>query len=102
MNETDSHEFAFDRAANEAAQNEHAGAVRAVKLPVAAPLKEAKAILTDALCDPGLQHQANCAALVFTNKNWHCPPAHPVWKSAPACTCWVGRLAEWLKNNPEI
>jgi hypothetical protein len=95
MNETDSHEFAFDQAANGAAQNEH------VKLPVADPLKEAKAILTDALCHKP-DHDENCAAQAFAVRNRHCPCTHPVWKAQPPCTCWVGRLANWLNNNPEI
>jgi hypothetical protein len=86
MNETDCHEFAQDQA---------------TRVPVAAPLKEAKAILTEAICH-NPQHDDACEARNFAELNRCCPPAHPAWKLQPACNCWVGRLAEWLKNNPEI
>jgi hypothetical protein len=75
-------------------------AVRGFKLPVADPLKEAKAILTDALCH-NPRHDEACEARRFTEHNGYLPASHPARKSAPACTCWVGRLANWLKNNPE-
>ena len=90
-------EVALDQAANE-----HAGAVvGAVKPSVADRLKQAKAIVTDALCH-NPRHDESCAALSFALKNRCLPANHPTWKHAPACNCWVGRLAEWLKNNSEI
>jgi hypothetical protein len=97
MNETRCREAALDQHA----QNEHARAVRAVKLVVADPLREARAILTDAFCHTP-QHDEDCEARSFAQLNRCCPPAHPAWNSMPACNCWVGRLGEWLRNNPEI
>jgi hypothetical protein len=86
-------ELALDQAANE-----HAGAVGAIKLFVADPLKEARAILVEALCH-NPQHDTDCKAQAFTIKHRCLPGTHPTWKSAPACDCWVSRLASWLKND---
>ena len=75
-------------------------AARTLKLPVADPLKEAKAILTEALCH-NPQHDDACEARRFAEHNSYLPASHPAWNSQPACTCWVGRLAGWLNNNLE-
>ena len=101
MNQTDSDEFALDQAANEAAQNEHARAVWGLDAPVVDPLKEARAILTDALCH-NPRHDDACEAQNFAEHNSYLPASHPAWNFQPACTCWVGRLAGWLRNNSEI
>lgn len=76
-------------------------AIALARIRVPNPLKEAKEILTDALGHVGRigHHTAECAAQAFANNNRCCPPNHP---GQPACTCWVGRAADWLKNNPEI
>lgn len=77
---------------------EHARAVQDVKLPVADSLKEAKAILTDALCH-NPQHDESCKARRFADHNRYLPASHPAWKSAPPCDCWVSRLAGFLKSD---
>jgi hypothetical protein len=97
MNETRCRAAALDQRT----QNERARAVRAVKPPVADPLKEAKAILIDVLWHTP-QHDEGCEARSFAQLNRCCPPAHPVWNLQPACNCWIGRLGEWLRNNPDI
>ena len=72
------------------------------RLLVADPLKEARVVLTEALCSRNLRHDEKCVALNFIEEHRYCPPAHPIWKEQPCCNCWVGRMAEWLKNNPEV
>ena len=72
-----------------------------LRLSVVDPLREANVIFRDALCH-NPQHDEACAARRFAKHNSYLPASHSAWKSAPACTCWVGRLANWLKNNPEI
>ena len=57
MNESALHTLTLEQAA----QNEPARALRPIRLPVADPLKEAKAILTDALCH-NPQHAETCKA----------------------------------------
>lgn len=89
MNSDDSHEFAMDQA------------TRPVSIPVSNPLKEAHTLLVEALCHEP-KHDENCAGQNFANKNRCLPANHPAWKSAPACNCWVGRMAEWLKENQEL
>ena len=66
------------------------------RLPVADPLKDARSVLTDILCDPGLRHQEYCRAGKIAGCHRTYPPAHPVWKEQPPCNCWVGRVAAWL------
>jgi hypothetical protein len=87
MNNSDSHEFALDQASRPA-----------VSIPVADAHKEARAILVEALCHHP-QHDESCWGEQFAKLNRSLPPSHPAWKSAPACNCWVARLAAWLKND---
>jgi hypothetical protein len=68
------------------------------RIPVADPLREAKAILTDALSH-NPQHDDACAARRFAEHNGYLPAGHPAWKSAPPCDCWVSRLASFLKSE---
>jgi hypothetical protein len=98
MDQTYFRRFALDQVANEVAVDGHAKAVRAVKLPVADSLREAKAILTEALCH-NPQHDDACEARRFAEHNSYLPPSHPAWKSAPQCDCWVSRLASFLKSD---
>lgn len=110
MNGTDCHEFALDHATRLEipsakgldffSWSELLKAGR--RLLVSDPLKEARKILTDALCSRSLRHDERCVMWVFTAHHGSFPPAHPIWKERPACNCWVGRMAEWLKNNPEV
>lgn len=64
-------------------------------------LDGARSIIIDAFCLAGSEgkHAPDCEAGKFAKANRHCPPAHPVWKSAPVCNCWVGRAAAWLKHD---
>jgi hypothetical protein len=72
---------------------------QATRVRVADPLKEAKALLTDALCH-NPQHDDACEARRFAEHNSYLPANHPARNLQPACNCWVGRMAEWLKSNP--
>jgi len=64
-------------------------------------VEEARQIIRDALCDVGVEgrHHKDCNAAKFVQHNRMCPPNHPIWKHAPACDCWVGQAAEFLKNH---
>lgn len=64
-------------------------------------LREAREIIQDAFIFAGREgrHEPGCAAQEFARHNRICPPSHPVWQHAPACDCWVGRAAEFLKSN---
>jgi hypothetical protein len=62
-------------------------------------LEQARSLLIDALVKGN--HTEHCQADIFARHNKHCPPSHPVWKSAPKCSCWVGAAAEFLKEPRE-
>ena len=74
---------------------------RRERIPVSDPFNEIRSILTDALSRYP-QHDEGCVAWRSAQHNGYLPASHPCWKLQPPCTCWVGRLAEWLKTNSEI
>jgi len=61
-------------------------------------LKEARAIMINALC-ASPKHHEDCVGQKFSDHHRNMPPGHPVWKGAPKCSCWVGQMAAWLNDH---
>lgn len=63
--------------------------------------KAARALLVEAFCLLGktAHHAEDCVLGPFVRKNQHCPPSHPVWKRAPACSCVLGKIGQFIREN---
>lgn len=64
-------------------------------------LEEARELLREVLIDCRRRgtHAETCEGQIYANKNRHCPAGHPVWKYTPPCSCFLGRIANFLIKN---